>query len=93
MAISLSHLANIYRDDGRLEKAEELYKQAMEIREKVLSPDHPSVAAALEDYSILLRKLGRSAEADRLDERARSIRKARDPQNSSHASRSSDLDR
>ncbi len=54
--------------------AEPLVKRALAIAEKALGPDHPHVATALENYAALLRKTGRSTEADTLEARAKAIR-------------------
>jgi hypothetical protein len=54
--------------------AESLYRRALAIREKALGPDHLDVAATLNHYAALLRKMNRAAEADALDARAQAIR-------------------
>jgi hypothetical protein len=40
----------------------------------VLGPDHPEVAASLEDYAQLLRQTGRTEEVAEMDARATTIR-------------------
>ncbi len=55
-------------------EAEPLYKSALVILEKALGPEHPQVAAGLENYADLLRKTGRDAEAERMEARAKAIR-------------------
>ena len=42
--------------------------------EKVLGPEHPQVATVLENYAALLGKLGREAEAGKMEARAQAIR-------------------
>ncbi len=49
----------------------------MAIDEKALGPEHPNVATNLENYAALLRETGRSAEADKLEARAKAIRAKR----------------
>ncbi len=39
-----------------------------------MGPEHPHVAQSLENYAALLRKTGRSAEASKLEARAKAIR-------------------
>ena len=39
-----------------------------------MGPEHPDVAATLENYANLLRKTDRNEEAEKLEERARVIR-------------------
>ena len=47
VANSLNNLAVLYRDLGRYEAAEPLFKRALAIDEKALGPDHPDVAVSL----------------------------------------------
>ncbi|HND07188.1 MAG TPA: tetratricopeptide repeat protein, partial [Candidatus Obscuribacter sp.] len=53
----------------RFEKAEILFKRALEIREKLLGPDDEQLLPILKNYAALLRKLEREEEAVRLEER------------------------
>jgi len=55
-------------------EAEQLYKQALAIRERVLGPEHPEVAETLEAYASLLERTDRRAEANLLADRAHAIR-------------------
>jgi Tetratricopeptide repeat len=55
---------------GRYSEAEPLYKQSLTIREKVLGPDNPDVAAALNNLAFLYQEQGRYAEAGPLYNRA-----------------------
>ncbi len=47
---------------GRYDEAEPLYKRSLAIREKALGPEHPDVAASLENYAALLRVTQRGQE-------------------------------
>ncbi len=49
--------------------------------EKALGPEHRHVAASLANYTALLRKTGRSAEATRMEARAKAIRAKHAEQN------------
>jgi hypothetical protein len=51
------------------------------IKEKVVSPDDPYLAEALEKYAALLRKMERNSEAAKVEARANAIR-AKHPQES-----------
>ena len=73
----MNNLARLYHAQGKYDQAEPLYKRALAIREKALRPDHPDVAAVLENYAALLKATNRPAEADKLQQRGDSIRKAR----------------
>ena len=59
---------------GRYAEAEPQYQQSLAILEKALGSVHPSVAQSLENYAALLRKTGRTAEADKMTARAEVIR-------------------
>ncbi|KAH3749911.1 hypothetical protein DPMN_184426 [Dreissena polymorpha] len=43
-----------YRIQGKFEKAEPLYRQTVEIRERAFGPEYPSVATALVNLAVLL---------------------------------------
>jgi Flp pilus assembly protein TadD len=47
IATTLNDLASATRELGDLEKAESLYRQALEQRQAILSPNHPDVAQSL----------------------------------------------
>lgn len=58
-----------------------MYQRALAIFEKTLGHDHPTTAASLENYAILLRKLDRHKEANEFDARAEAIRARHAQQN------------
>ncbi len=66
---------------GRCAEAEPLHKRSLAIREKALGPKHPHVATSLENYANLLRTTGRTAEADKMEARAKTIRDKRAKEN------------
>jgi len=43
---------------GELDRARELYQQAMELRQRWLGPDHPDVAKMHNNYAVFLRDIG-----------------------------------
>ncbi len=63
----LNNLALLYDDQGHYAKA--------------LGPNHPHVATSLENYAVLLRETGRTAEADKMAARAKAIRDKRAKEN------------
>jgi tetratricopeptide (TPR) repeat protein len=71
--ISLIKLALLYHEHGKYEDAEPLLKQALAIREKVLSPEHPDVANSLNNLAGLYYKQGRYEEAEPMLKRALAI--------------------
>ncbi len=54
---------------------------AGDLGEKALGPEHPHVATNLMNYAALLRKTGRSAEASKMEARAKAIRAKHAEQN------------
>lgn len=75
LAATLNNLATLNRKQGKYNKAESLYKRSLAIWERILGPEHPHVAASLETYASLLRETGRNTGAERLEARAKEIRK------------------
>ncbi len=73
MARTLTSLAILYRDQGKYEKAEPLFRRAIEINEKKQRLEHPDLAITLENDAQLLNKY-REAEATALEERVQAIR-------------------
>ena len=63
---TLNRLAVLYRDQGRYTEAEQLFKQILEITEKVLGKDHLDTADSLNNLAILYHDQGRYAEAEQL---------------------------
>ncbi len=74
VATSLNNLALLYEAQGYYAEAEPLYQRSLAIMEKVLGPEHPSVATSLENYAALLRQTARADEAARMEARAQAIR-------------------
>jgi tetratricopeptide (TPR) repeat protein len=64
----------MYDDQGRYAKAEPLFKRVLAIHEKVLGPENPEVATALNNLAVLYHDQDGYAEAERLHKRALAIR-------------------
>lgn len=73
----LNNRAALYRNQGRYADAEPLYKRAVAIMEKAL-PDHPELAAMINNYAFCLRGLNRISEAQELAARAKVIKERRE---------------
>ena len=69
----LNNLAGLLQATGRYEKAEPLYRQALEIVRETLGERHPTYAAGLNNLAGLLRTTGRSEEAEPLYRQALEI--------------------
>jgi tetratricopeptide (TPR) repeat protein len=85
-AQSLYNLAILYsnvalRDDSQEKymEAENLFKQALEITEKVSGREDLNVAVILESYALLLKEMNHAEEAAKLKSRANEIRKKANP--------------
>ena len=70
------NLGNMYLSLRKYSDAEPLVKRAMKTRVYHHGVEHPSVAACIETYAVLLRKTKRPALATKMDVRAREIRTA-----------------
>jgi tetratricopeptide (TPR) repeat protein len=66
-------LAWLYNEHGKPEKAEVLFKNALQIRKHSFGDNDPSVASLLMQYAKFLRANGRETEALSLETRAKSI--------------------
>lgn len=73
LATNLHNLAVLYSARRRYEAAEALYKRALEIRKKTGSGDRRSTLLMLNNYSQLLRRIGRDKEAAELEASAREL--------------------
>ena len=62
-------------------RTQPLFKRSLAIDEKALGPDHPNVAQSLDNYAALLRATGRTAEAVKMEARAKAIRVKRVKEN------------
>jgi tetratricopeptide (TPR) repeat protein len=77
-AARLLNQAGLYLDErARYDEAAPLYQRALAIGERALGPEHPNVATVLENYAVLLRKIGGEAKAAGMESRAAAIRAKR----------------
>ncbi len=66
---------------GRYQEALPFAEITLRWSRREFGPDHPQVAMSLENYAALLRKSGRTTEADRLEARVKAIRAKHAEQN------------
>ncbi|MFN6526919.1 tetratricopeptide repeat protein [Nostoc sp. ChiSLP03a] len=76
LANSLNNLAGIYRATGNYSEAEPLYKQALELRKRLLGENHPAFATSLNNLAGLYKSTGQYSKAELLYQQALELRKA-----------------
>jgi serine/threonine protein kinase/tetratricopeptide (TPR) repeat protein len=73
-ALALHTLAIVKRETSQLLPADSLFRQALDMRERILGPEHPRVAETLEEYAALLRLRDQPGAAADMEARAGRIR-------------------
>ncbi|KAJ5899929.1 hypothetical protein N7495_004673 [Penicillium taxi] len=63
-------LGSLYRNQGKLKEAEEMYQRALAGYEKVLGPDHTSTLDTVNNFGLLYSDQGRLKEAEKMFHRA-----------------------
>jgi tetratricopeptide (TPR) repeat protein len=66
LATSLNNLAVLYDNQGRYSEAEPLYLEALEMRRRLFTSDHPDVASSLNNLASLYKSQGKYSEAEPL---------------------------
>ena len=67
------YLATLYLETGKLDTAEFLYKEALQINRKLYGKFHPEIATNLHNYSKLLNKKGDREKAEAMSREALQI--------------------
>jgi tetratricopeptide (TPR) repeat protein len=67
---ALANLGLLYRDQGKLAEAEQMFLRALAGKEKALGPDHPSTLDTVDNLGLLYRDQGKLAEAEQIYRRA-----------------------
>jgi serine/threonine protein kinase/Tfp pilus assembly protein PilF len=75
VATSLSDLALVLRDQGKLTDAEALQREALELRRKLFGNEHADVALSLNNLALVLRSEGKLAESEKLHREALAMQK------------------
>jgi tetratricopeptide (TPR) repeat protein len=68
--ITVNNLGNLYRDQGKLAEAEQMYVRALAGYEKALGPDHTSTLGTVNNLGLLYGDQGKLAEAEQMYQRA-----------------------
>ncbi len=75
LATSLNNLANLYYNQGKYSEAELLYLEALEMRRRLFTSDHPDVATSLNNLANLYYNQGKYSKAELLYLNALKIRR------------------
>jgi hypothetical protein len=70
VAVNLNNLAALRQAGGDAREAEELYRRALALKEKLRGANHPDVAVTANNLAVLYKHQGRYADAERLYRRA-----------------------
>ena len=73
LALGLNNLALLHYERGSYLEAQALLRRALAIEEEAYGPDDLALIVTLENYARVVRDLGRTAEADKLDARAQTL--------------------
>ena len=74
VAITISNLAELYKNQQRYVYAEPLFKQALETQKQILGPNHPDVATILNNLAEMYAAQGKYADAEPLFKQALAIK-------------------
>jgi serine/threonine-protein kinase len=66
VATDLQNLAKVLKNKKHYQEAEQLCRESLALRHKLLGQDHPDVASSLSTLGIVIREQGRAAEAEQL---------------------------
>ena len=67
---TVNNLGNLYYDQGKLDKAEQMYVRALAGYEKALGPDHTSTLSTVNNLGLLYTNQGKLEEAEQMCIRA-----------------------
>src|SRR5271154_3522108 len=65
----MNNLATVLRDQGKYEQAEEMFRQALRLRETVLGKEHPDILTSMSNLAYVLSNRKRFSEANALYQR------------------------
>jgi tetratricopeptide (TPR) repeat protein len=62
----LNNLGNLYRDQGKLNEAEDMHQHALSGYEKALGPDHTDTLRSVGNFGLLYSDQGKLKEAEEM---------------------------
>ncbi|KAH6652260.1 hypothetical protein BKA67DRAFT_573430 [Truncatella angustata] len=69
-------VADSYDEVGKYDEAEQIHRQALELKKSVLGVKHPSTLDSMNNLALVLRRLGRYDEAEQMHRQTLEIRKS-----------------
>jgi tetratricopeptide (TPR) repeat protein len=73
LPMSLNHLANCLRQQGKYADSEPIYSRALEVKTRQVGPFSTELIPIMENFAKMLRAAGKEAEAAKLEKRAMAI--------------------
>jgi tetratricopeptide (TPR) repeat protein len=67
---TVNNLGNLYRDQGKMDKAERMYRRALQGYEKAWGPEHTLTLSTVNNLGLLYRDQGKMDEAEKMYRRA-----------------------
>jgi len=84
--MSMNNLTVVLGYQGKHEAAKEMLRRALELREKVLGPEHPATLVSMNNIAEVLRGQGKYEAAEEMHRRALELReKVPGPEHPGHA--------
>ena len=71
----MTNLAGVLRGQGKFDEARKLHEQTLEIRRRILGPEHPDTLWSMNNLAIVLGEQGKHDEARKLLEQTLEIRR------------------
>ena len=66
----MNNLATVLSDQGKYEQAEEMHRQALELRETVLGKEHPDTLTSMNNLASVLSDQGKYEQAEEMHRQA-----------------------
>ncbi|KAK4651792.1 P-loop containing nucleoside triphosphate hydrolase protein [Podospora pseudocomata] len=70
----LSKVGESFRNLGKYEEAEQMHRQALQLKEKVLGKEHPATLTSMNNLAVVLRSQGKYEEAEQIHRQALQLR-------------------
>jgi Tetratricopeptide repeat len=68
------HLASVLRYQGKHEQAEEIHRQTLKLRERVLGKEHPDTLTSMNNLALMLNDQSKDEQAEEMHRRTLELR-------------------